>query len=200
MNTPAATTNWRDISYLQHGTAQQRRAFATLSALNILSVLRDYDPILVSTVCLDIATSTSDLDIICEVHDQEVFIAHVARHFGRYDRFSVFDTELAPSASVISFFTEDFEIEVFGQAMPIEQQNAYKHLCQMKRIIELGGELARRAIQKLKMDGMKTEPAIAKLLNLSGDPYRAVLRLGEVSDAELLTLIKDALSRYPRGL
>jgi hypothetical protein len=200
MNTPAATTNWRDISYLQHGTAQQQRAFATLSALNILPVLRDYDPILVSTVCLDIATSTSDLDIICEIHDHEQFLTHVTHCFGNQAGFSSRTSDRVPIATVIQFFTKDFEIELFAQALPVEQQVAYQHLCQTHRIIQLGGEWVRRTIQKLKMDGMKTEPAIAKLLNLGGDPYQAVLRLGEITDTTLLSMIKDALSRYPYGL
>lgn len=200
MNTHTKPTNWRDISYLERGTDQQQRAFKTLSELDILSVLRDYDPILVSTICLDIATSASDLDIICEVHDRDEFIAHVTRHFGNHARFSTRDTARVPPATVIQFFTEEFEIELFGQAIPVEQQVAYQHLCQTHRIIQLGGEIARKMIQKLKMEGMKTEPAIAKLLNLPGDPYLAVLQLRDVPDKELLSIINDARARYPRAL
>jgi hypothetical protein len=80
--------NWRDITYLRDGTARQRQAFQTLSELGILSTLSHYDPILVSTVCLNIATPSSDLDIICEVHDHGRFIDDATRLFGSYSRFS----------------------------------------------------------------------------------------------------------------
>jgi hypothetical protein len=199
MNTPATTIHWRDIRYLQHGTAQQQRAFKTLSDLDILSFLKDYDPILVSTVCLDIATHTSDLDIICEVHDHKQFLTLVARRFGGHAGFSSRATDRVPPATVIQFFTKDFEIELFAQALPVEQQVAYQHLCQAHRIIQFGGERVRKTIQKLKIDGLKTEPAIAKLLGLHGDPYLAVLHLRDVSDEALLALINKALLHHPRA-
>lgn len=190
MTTDGTITNWRDINYLRDGTPQQRRAFQTLSELEILSALSHYDPILVSTVCLNIATPTSDLDIICEVHDHDCFIDDVTRHFGSFSRFSARKTTLALSATVIQFFTEDFEIELFGQVLPVEQQSAYLHLRQTHRIIQLGGDRCRSAIQELKLKGLKTEPAIARLLALPGDPYRAVLDLQRISDDDLLAKVR----------
>ena len=65
--------NWRDYSYLRTGDETQRRAFATLESLKICETLRDFDPALVSTVCLRLDISGSDLDIICEVESPEAF-------------------------------------------------------------------------------------------------------------------------------
>ena len=45
-------------------------------------------------------------------------------------------------------------------------------------------------IRSAKLSGLKTEPAIAKLLSLSGDSFQAVLELEEYSDSELLSLIE----------
>jgi hypothetical protein len=185
-------TNWRDITYLRDGTARQRQAYQTLSALEIFSALSHYDPILVSTVCLDIATLTSDLDIICEVHDHERFIDDATRHFGSYSRFSVHRATRALPATTIQFFTEDFEIELFGQALAVEKQAAYVHLRQTHRVIQLGGERWRSAIQKLKNGGIKTEPAVAQLLGLAGDPYQAVIQLQDQDDEALLSIITAA--------
>lgn len=39
------------------------------------------------------------------------------------------------------------------------------------------GESFRQEIISLKKQGIKTEPAFAQLLGLSGDPYEAILRL-----------------------
>jgi hypothetical protein len=192
MTTDEANTNWRDISYLRDGAPQQRLAFQTLSKLGILSTLSHYDPILVSTVCLNIATPSSDLDIICEVHDHARCIDDVTRHFGSFSRFSVRGSALAVPATVIQFFTEDFEIELFGQALPVQRQAAHLHLRQTHRVIQLGGERWRRDIQKLKSDGVKTEPALAQLLGLAGDPYQAVIKLQDHDDETLLAIMTAA--------
>jgi len=184
------TRNWRDITYLRNGVDAQQRAFETLSRLQILPALRDYDPVLVSTVCLNIQTDASDLDIICEVHDHSRFIADVTRLFGNQSRFSTRGIDRTPVATIVQFFTPDLEIEIFGQALPVERQAAYQHLCQTYRVIRLGGERWRRAIQQLKLAGIKTEPALAQLLGLQGDPYQEVLRLRERDDGNLLGLLQ----------
>jgi hypothetical protein len=85
----------------------------------------------------------------------------------------------------VSFFTNSFEIEIFGQPVPTEQQNAYRHLVQINRVLVVGGEVVRQALRTLKVGGMKTEPALAQLLNLEGDPYQAVLALEEMDDVEI---------------
>jgi hypothetical protein len=43
------------------------------------------------------------------------------------------------------------------------------------RILQLRGEEFRHDIIALKKSGLKTEPAFASLLGLSGDPYEALL-------------------------
>jgi hypothetical protein len=40
--------------------------------------------------------------------------------------------------------------------------------------------------------GLKTEPAIAAALDWAGDPYRAVIRLANATDGELVTLLQRA--------
>jgi len=180
------TCTWRDISYLEHGTPRQRLAYSCLTGLKILDALKQFDPILVSTVCLDIDTPASDLDIICEAHDPELFHAIVAKYFGTYSRFNVRRSESDPSAVVCQFFTDDFEVEIFAHNVPTEQQNAYRHLIQINRVVTLGGAAVREAVRNLKLAGIKTEPAIARILALEGDPYKAVLDLEHRSDGDII--------------
>lgn len=178
--------DWRNISYLEHGTPRQRLAYSCLTDLNIFEKLKDFDPILVSTVCIDIDTPTSDLDIICEIHDPALFETVVAEHFGNFSRFNVRRSESDPSAVVCQFFTDTFEIEVFAHNIPTERQNAYRHLIQINRVIKLGGTATREAVRHRKLTGMKTEPAVAHLLQLAGEPYQAVLDLERVRDDEII--------------
>lgn len=177
--------NWRDISYLEHGTARQREAFDCLHVLGVLNVLREFDPIVVSAVCLDIDTPTSDIDIICEVHDSSVFEAVLRKHFAALRGFTLRCCESVGAALVCQFLTKSFEMEIFGQAVPTEQQNAYRHLVQINRVLVVGGDVVRQALRTLKLGGMKTEPALTQLLNLEGDPYQAVLALEGVDDVEI---------------
>lgn len=53
------------------------------------------------------------------------------------------------------------------------------------RLLAIGGEEARQEIQRLKLMGLKTEPAFARYLNLKNDPYVELLRLAKLSQEEL---------------
>ena len=180
-------TNFRDILYLSRGTESQRLAHQCLLELDILKALVHYDPVLVSSVCLDIDTPQSDLDIICEGHDVESFERNVATRYAQYPRFTIRRSYTNSQATVCQFFTPNFEIEIFGEAVPVERQNGFRHLVQIERAITLGGSPLRDELRALKLRGKKTEPALASLLSLEGDPYQAVLLLEEMSDEEIRT-------------
>ncbi|MEN9845218.1 MAG: hypothetical protein RIS36_365 [Pseudomonadota bacterium] len=176
---------WRDISYLQDGTERQRSAFANLQASGVLERLRSFDAVLVSTVCLDIDIESSDLDIICEVRDLELFATFLTSAFGSFWGFGVHRSASKEPAVVAQFFFGEWEYEVFGQRLPVARQNAFRHLIQIDRVLSCGGARWREAIRGLKRSGMKTEPAVAQAVGLSGDPYQAVLSLEALTDDEL---------------
>jgi hypothetical protein len=191
------TLNWQDISYLASGTPTQQRAHRTLTDLAILDSLSQYDAILVSTVCNDIDIPGSDLDIICYAADFAHFQDHVIKLFGSMPGFAIHKHESQHPAIVVQFHSDDFEIEIFAQDIPVTQQNAFRHMLQTNRVLTIGGERWRHAIRQVKHSGLKTEPAVAQLLNLPGDPYRALLALEAVSDAELTALIQKNSAELP---
>jgi hypothetical protein len=67
--------------------------------------------------------------------------------------------------------------EVFGQNIPTENQNAYRHMTIENRILKEKGSKFKQRVKELKSNGMKTEPTFAKLLGLDGNPYVELLKL-----------------------
>jgi len=65
----------------------------------------------------------------------------------------------------------------------------------MARLINLGGDIFREKVRDLKLAGKKSEPAIANILGLIGDPYESVAELNDLSDGELARLMRDGLQR-----
>jgi hypothetical protein len=191
---------WRDISYLNDGTERQRSAFANLQGSRVLEVLRDYDPVLVSTVCLDIDIHSSDLDIICEVPHLDDFFTVLVSAFGSWEGFGIRRRGGDEPAVIAQFHHAEWEYEIFGQGIPVERQNAFRHLIQIERVLSYGGASWREKIRALKLSGMKTEPALAKSLALEGDPYQAVLALEALSDEEILEKVRGSESAARRFL
>ncbi|MDR7318726.1 DUF4269 domain-containing protein [Brevibacillus nitrificans] len=182
--------NWRDLSYLQTGTAKQRAAWDALDSTRVMENLKAYDPVLAGTIPLDIDIAGSDLDIICTSADLDQFDASVRACYGEWDEYQEIRllVNKAPS-SVIGFSAEGFPFEIFAQSVPVEQQNAYRHMAMEARLLEIGGPNAYQEIRKLKQQGIKTEPAFALYFGIVGaDPYQALFELESYSQEELFCM------------
>jgi hypothetical protein len=192
--------NWRDLTYLQRGSTRQREAFETTIFSGILEKLAPFHPTLVSTVCVGLDIEGSDLDFICQFDEPETFEDSVRSSFGSYPKFRFRYRNLEKSEAVTTFECRSFIIEIFGSVIPVEQQNAYRHLTVMSRLLKFGGDALRSGVRQLKHSGLKTEPALAKILGLSGDPYRAILGLERASDSELQALIQSTVKVFDPGI
>lgn len=84
-----------------------------------------------------------------------------------------------------------WEIELFCQKIATDHQWGVRHFRVQARLLALGPDL-KEAVMRLKREGLKTEPAFAKVLLLSGDPYVALLELESLGDAQLLEVIAAA--------
>ncbi len=185
------TRNWRDLTYLQNGTAKQQTAARAIEQSAVLQRLQAFDPVLAGTIPLDIDIGDSDLDIVCECYDLELF-AEIARSF--YADCEEYQEARMPVQAVptclVSFFAHGFWFELFAQPRPVEQQNAYRHMIIEHRLLQLAGPKARQHIRQLKQNGLKTEPAFASYFHIPGaDPYQALLALEPWTDDQLLDLI-----------
>ncbi|WP_339317782.1 DUF4269 domain-containing protein [Paenibacillus sp. FSL R10-2734] len=185
-------TDWRNVDYLRHGTAVQREVFNLLTELDIMSLLTDYNPLLVGTVPLGIQVKGSDLDIICEVHDPVEFQARGSRYFGAMDGFvSVSRVVQGIPRTKINFMVKGWPIELFGQPRRTELQNGYLHMVIEAEILALMDEDFRQRIITMKSNGQKTEPAFAQALGLEGDPYEALLELEKLPRSALYALCRS---------
>ena len=180
--------DWKDLRYLQQGNSRQQRAHTVLTELALWPMLHTFDPVLAGTIPLGIDLPASDLDVICEVplHSQASFAQVLKGRYGHLAGFHLRHTSSQGQAAIVaSFYYAGVAIVVFGQALPTSQQYAVRHLVVEAAILQVGGEAWRAAVQRLKQQGLKTEPAFAQLLHLPGDPYEALLTLEGKSAAEL---------------
>lgn len=171
MNQPDPLAPW-----LKAGNERQRHALSTLERLDIFQALAVYTPTLVGTVPLDIDVACSDLDIVCEVHDFDGFEKLVRRLYGHMDGFLCVSREVDGIQRIKAGFQADgWPIELFGQPIPVERQNGFRHMVVEHRLLQRHGDKLKCAVRKLKEQGVKTEPAFAIVLGLEGDPYEALL-------------------------
>ena len=190
------TINFQNRAYLSRGNARQQRAYCALQSLGIFRVLRAYTPVLAGTIPLNIDIRGSDLDIICEARNLDAFARAVTDAFGARPGFRIKREAIKGVESVVvNFDFGGFPIEVFGQARPVRDQNAYRHMVVEARLLKIGRERARRAIRKLKRAGLKTEPAFARYFNLQGDPYEELLRLSRLNARQLRAIVTTTAPR-----
>jgi hypothetical protein len=169
--------NFDNIEYLQHGNDRQRQAYSILTNNQILPRLKQFNPVLVGTIPINIDIENSDLDIICCFADKQEFQKSIVYNFSNERSFTIREqSSLDTLAIVANFFLDDFEIEVFGQSIPTKQQFAYRHLIVEYNLLNRHGEKFRQQIIKLKRQGHKTEPAFALALGLTGNPYSELLK------------------------
>jgi len=179
-------------AYLLAGTPRQQEVYSLLLSHGVFEVLREYSPCLAGTIPLGVdIPDESDADIICEVRNHEAFRQTLLRNFRHCSAFEVREGKAQERAFTLASFSLSIEslsslrVEIFGQALRVDEQNAFRHLVVEARLLELTGERAKDGIRKLKAQGIKTEPAFAQYFGIAGEPYQALLDLYGVEDEVL---------------
>nr|WP_228547503.1 DUF4269 domain-containing protein [Filobacillus milosensis] len=167
------------INYLKNGSATQKQAYKAIIELNIMNDLSGYNPVLCGTIPLNINTSTSDLDIILEVHDFNSFEIEVQSLYSDYKSYSMKNYEVRGTPTYkVNFVCKGFEFELFAQPVPVHNQHAYQHMIIEENIIKQNPRV-KGEVLRLKEQGVKTEPAFCKVLGLKGDPYQGLIEYGK---------------------
>ncbi|MBP1903737.1 hypothetical protein J2Z32_000349 [Paenibacillus turicensis] len=160
----------------------QRHAFHVIQQLNIIQDFASYTPLLCGTIPLAIDVEGSDLDIIMEVHNFEHYKDEVQSRYGKLNGFTLNELIVQEIPTVLCNFTfENMDFELFSQPIPVVKQNAYRHMIIEHHLLMTLPHI-RDEIIHLKKQGLKTEPAFAKVLGLTGDPYEELLMIGSRFD------------------
>ena len=164
-----------NINYLKTGSEKQQKAYNLLIELEIFENLQAYQPIITGTIPIGIDLPGSDLDVICQCYNHKEFEETIAGVYSNEIDFKI-KTRFwnGQMSTIASFEARGFYIEIFGQNVPTQMQDAYKHMVIEYKILNKLGPEFKSAVVGLKKKGMKTEPAFAKLLDLKGDPYEAL--------------------------
>lgn len=194
------THRFFDPAYLRLGNPRQRAAYDVLTDLRIFETLERYTPMLSGTIPLAIDIAGSDLDVLCEVDDFDGFTAILQTAYGGAPGFILSDIESDMDAlyRTASFSHGGFIVEVFGQAFAVSKQRAYRHMIVQARLLDIGGAVLRSEIVTQRKSGLKTEPAFARHLGVTGDPYIALLELEKMSDSDLRRLLDDPPNAHRR--
>ena len=167
--------NFDNIEYLKTGNFRQKQAYEVLSKSRVMESLHEFDPVLVGTIPIDIDIENSDLDIICYWTDRNNFIENIIRLFADKQGFCI-KNDQSQNCVIARFTVGHFEIEIFGQNIPVKMQMGYRHMIIEYQLLLKNGAAFRAKIIELKKQGYKTEPAFALLLELKGNPYEALLK------------------------
>lgn len=175
--------DFKNIEYLKSGNIRQKAAYSILSELGIFDLLNKYNPILTGTIPIEIDIPDSDLDIICECSDHNAFAKDLANKFDKYPDFQLWtNTHNGVKSTIASFSYEGQKIEIFGQNIPTDRQNSFRHMLIERAILQERGAEFKKQVVKLKKQGIKTEPAFSQILGLKGDPYIELLKFDTDSD------------------
>jgi hypothetical protein len=172
-------------------TRPDRRSYEeALAERGVLEVLAPFDPRIAGTPPLGLDLLGSDIDVLCFVPDAHAFTDTVWHNFSNAPAFMAKQLVRAPRPVVASFEVAGWRIELYGEAIPVEQQRGWRHFVVEQRLLALGGDDLPVAVLALRGQGMKTEPAFAAALRLRGDPYLALLDLGEQDDETLVSVLQ----------
>lgn len=161
------------------------KLFAAIINSGVLLDFKDYSPLVSGTFPLDIAVETSDVDIIMTSDSLEKLSEKINKHYSHCADYSL-RTDNDYITAKFSF--ADFVFEIYAERTASSLQNSNLHFLVEERLLKLGPTSFRKHILRLKESGVKTEQAFATQLNLSGDPYQALLDIRKKSEAELQKL------------
>ncbi|WP_027963707.1 DUF4269 domain-containing protein [Halalkalibacillus halophilus] len=169
---------WDSFHVLKTGDGQQRSAYEVLKESCLFKDLATYNPTLCGTYPLGIHINGSDLDIILEVDHFTIYEQKVKALYHMKKGFSIHSKVIRNRDVLkVNFIENGFDIELFAQNQPVEEQKAYVHMLIEKELLKRDPSIKEDIIQ-LKEQGYNTEAAFCRVLGLDGDPFEKLIEYG----------------------
>lgn len=170
----------------------QLRYYEAVEQLQLGRRLQQWNWQLSGLLPLGIEIDDAEIDVVCSCADPAIFAETVWNEFGAAGEFRIWQRTTKEQSVVARFRAFGWEVEIYGSSVPLRQQLAVRHYEIEKRLLCLGGDRLRSSVRRMKQSGIKAERAFAMILNLTGDPHEALLRLEDVSDSQLAELFAGA--------
>lgn len=152
--------------------------FGALKKSQALTLLQEFNPLIAGTFPLGLQTEDSDLDILIQLKDKKSLKDLALKNWENLENFKIDEGMIDDFETMIIKFTLDkIPFEIFAQDLEPVKQKAYRHFLVEERLLKEMGSDFRHLVMRLRKQGLKTEPAFAQALNLSGDPFDALLNL-----------------------
>ncbi len=180
----------RNWECLKDGSPVQREAHAILLKSEIFSILEAFDPAHVGTIGNDIDIPGSDIDIICSAPEFSEVRNALAPKFTSIEGYTDYDSTVRGNEVFVAKIPTSPPIEIYCERQPTTEQLGYRHYLLGCRVLKLAGPAGHTLLRSLKRKGIKTEPAFATILGLTGDPYLSFLEVEKLSDTEILKLLR----------
>jgi Domain of unknown function (DUF4269) len=141
---------------IRHDRRSYERA---LAECDVVGTLASFDPRVAGTPPLGLDVPDSDIDVLCFAPDAHAFTDTVWHNFSNAPAFTAKQLVREPRPVVASFEVAGWRVELYGEAVPVEQQRGWRHFAVEQRLLALGDEDLPVAVLALRGQGMKTEPA-----------------------------------------
>jgi uncharacterized protein len=168
--------------------------FSGLRELKIFSDFKKFFPLISGTYPLNIQIENSDVDILMQTEDLVGLQNLLQSKYGDLQHYnSAIFKNPNGKALVVTFEFSGFIFEIYAEDKPTVVQSSNLHFILQERILKLANNDFFNKIRDLKKSGIKTEPAFAQVLKMTGDPYLVLLGLQKKSEAELKKMIATSI-------
>lgn len=166
--------DFKNINYLKVGNSKQKEVYRIIREHKLLEILKEYNPIIVGTIPINIHTNQSDIDIILQTNNFEKLKDFLHQKFSSFQNFQI--EFLEDNILMCNFNLENVPFELYAKNQKTEMQNGYLHMVKEYEILQSKDNDFAEEIRNLKKKGIKTEPAFCQLLRIKGDPYIELLK------------------------
>ncbi|MGY4314884.1 hypothetical protein ACVWW1_004211 [Bradyrhizobium sp. JR3.5] len=142
----------------------------------VMELLKPFDPRIVGTLPLGLAVPGSDIDIVCHAPDPNAFADIVWTHCQSADDFVLYRWAKGTCPAIARFVWDGWPFELFGDQRPVNQQQGWIHFEAERRLLALDNGRLRRAVGKLRADGLKDRACVRRLARDTGRSLSRVAR------------------------